>query len=98
MTFDYQYNLLPQFIFLMFFLGLKLLHWIHEIYEVFFFLTRNIWSFKSCYIDMYICYFIQSFGYTDIARSQWRTLCRLFSCWGTKLLEILNHCSLGIKY
>jgi hypothetical protein len=26
MTFDYQYNLLPQFIFLMFFLGLKLLH------------------------------------------------------------------------
>jgi hypothetical protein len=34
MTFDYQYNLLPQFIFLMFFLGLKLLHWIHEIYEV----------------------------------------------------------------
>jgi hypothetical protein len=47
---------------------------------------------------MYICYFIQPFGYTDIARSQWRTLCRLFSCWGTKLLEILDHCSLGIKY
>jgi hypothetical protein len=88
MTFDYQYNLLPQFIVLMFF----------SRSEAIALNTWNIWSFKRCYIDMYICYFIQPFGYTDIARSQWRTLCRLFSCWGTKLLEILNHCSLGIKY
>lgn len=73
-------NSYSSFLCFSFFLGMKLLHWIHGIYEV----------LKSCIILTCICYFIQSFGYTDITRSQWRTLCRLLSCRGTKLLETLR--------
>lgn len=38
-----------------------------------------------------ICYFIQSFGYRDIARSQWCTIFRLFPRWGINFLETFNH-------